>query len=216
MRVKEFPEDRFVLMGTAKGIVKKTPLSAYSHPKSTGIIAIGIDDDDELIAATVTDGTSQAVLASRSGKAIRFTETDVRPMGRTARGVKGITLAKDDTVVSMAVVQPDGTLFTVTDKGFGKRTRVEEYRLQSRGGQGIINVKTTKRNGSVVAVPVVGDDDELMVITAQGMILRLRVKDFNILGRATQGVRLMQLDDADQVVAVAKIAEKEDEPKNGD
>ncbi|HXV59371.1 MAG TPA: DNA gyrase subunit A [Vicinamibacteria bacterium] len=208
--VKEFPEDRFVLMATRKGIIKKTPLSAYGNPKSTGIIAISIDDEDELIAATITDGASEAVLASRNGKAIRFSETDVRPMGRTARGVKGIELRGDDIIASMAVVEEDGTLFTVTDRGFGKRSRVDDYRVQTRGGKGVINVKTTSKNGRVVAVPFVRDEDEVMVITAHGMIMRLRVQDFAILGRATQGVRLIQLEEPDYVVAVAKLAEKEE------
>jgi DNA gyrase subunit A len=209
--VKEFPEDRFALMATRNGVVKKTPLSAFGNPTSRGIIAIHIDDDDVLIAAAVTEPGSEAVLASRRGKAIRFTETDVRPMGRTARGVRGIALGAGDAVVSMAVVEPDGTLLTVTDRGFGKRSHLEDYRLQSRGGKGIINVKATQRNGLVVAVPFVRDDDEVMVITAQGMILRLPVKDFGVLGRATQGVRLIQLEEGDHVVAVAKLAEKDEE-----
>ncbi len=157
------------------------------------------------------EGDSEAVLASRAGKAVHFAETDVRITSRTACGVKGIALASGDAVVSMAVVEREGTLLTVTDKGYGKRSRLEDYRLQSRGGKGLVNIKTTKRNGKVVTVPYVTDDDELMVITAQGMILRLAVKDFNILGRATQGVRLIQLDEGDHVVAVAKLAEREDE-----
>ncbi|HLE70119.1 MAG TPA: DNA gyrase subunit A [Vicinamibacteria bacterium] len=209
--VKEFPEDRYVLMATRNGVVKKTPLSAYGNPMSRGIIAIVIDDDDELIAASITEPGSEAVLATRDGKAIHFTETDARPMGRTARGVNGIRLKKGDSVVSMAVVEPDGTLLTVTDRGYGKRSRIEDYRLQTRGGQGVINVRTTERNGRVVAVPFVRDDDELMVITAQGMIMRLRVKDFAVHGRATQGVRLIELGEGDHVVAVAKLAEKDDE-----
>jgi len=208
--VKEFPEDRFALMATRQGIIKKTPLSAFKYPNSRGIIAIVIGAEDELIAAAVTDGKSEAVLATKSGKAIRFTETDVRITGRTARGVRGIKLRPNDAVVSMAVVEPQGTLLTVTDKGFGKRTRVEDYRLTSRGGKGILNIKTTERNGEVVAVPFVQDEDELMVITAQGMLVRIRVKDFNILSRVTQGVRLIQLDEGDHLVAVAKLAEKDE------
>jgi len=209
--VKEFPEDRHVLMATRNGVVKKTPLSAYGNPMSRGIIAIVIDDDDELIAASVTEQGSEAVLATRDGKAIRFSESDARPMGRTARGVKGIVLRKGDAVVSMAVVEPDGTLLTVTDRGYGKRSHVEDYRLQTRGGQGVINVRTTERNGRVVAVPFVREEDELMVITAQGMIMRLRVKDFAVHSRATQGVRLIELGEGDHVVAVAKLAEKDEE-----
>ncbi|MGH9319621.1 MAG: DNA gyrase subunit A [Vicinamibacteria bacterium] len=209
--VKEFPEDRYVLMATRAGIVKKTPLSAFGNPMSRGIIAIAIDDDDELIAASVTEPGSEAVLTTRNGKAIRFTETDARPMGRNTRGVKGIGLERGDAVVSMAVVEPEGTLLTVTDRGYGKRSRIADYRLQTRGGKGVINVRVTERNGRVVAVPFVHDEDELMVITAQGMIMRLRVKDFAVHGRATQGVRLIELGEGDHVVAVAKLAEKDEE-----
>ena len=209
--VKEFPEDEFVLMCSRKGIIKKTPLSAFKKPMSRGIIAIGIEDEDALIAAAITDGQSEAVLATRGGKAIHFQEGDVRPMGRTARGVKGIRLLGKDEVVSMAVVEPEGTLLTVTDKGFGKRSRIDDYRMQTRGGKGIINVKTTKRNGGVVAVPFVRDEDQLMVITAHGMIVRLNVEDFGVMGRATQGLRLIQLDEGDEVVAVAKLAERPDD-----
>jgi DNA gyrase subunit A len=209
--VKEFPEDEFVLMCSRKGIIKKTPLSAFKKPLSRGIIAIGIEDEDALIAAAITDGQSEAVLATRGGKAIHFQEGDVRPMGRTARGVKGIRLLSEDEVVSMAVVEPEGTLLTVTDKGFGKRSRINDYRMQTRGGKGIINVKTTKRNGVVVAVPFVHDEDQLMVITAHGMIVRLNVEDFGVMGRVTQGLRLIQLDEGDEVVAVAKLAEKPDD-----
>ena len=209
--VKEFPEDRFVLMATRKGTIKKTRLSSFKNPNARGLIAITIDADDELIVAAITDGDSQVVLASRSGKTIRFTETDVRITGRTAQGVRGIRLGAGDAVVSMAVVNTEGTLLTVTEKGYGKRSRVEDYRFQTRGGQGVINIKTTTRNGNVVAVPFVNEEDEVMAITAQGMILRLLVQDFNILGRITQGVRLMDLDGGDKVVAVAKLAEKVDD-----
>ena len=211
--VKEFPEDRFVLMATRQGIIKKTPLSAFANPLSRGIIAIGTSKDDELIAAEVTDGQSQAVLATRAGKAIRFTETDVRPMGRTAMGVKGIRLSALDAVVSMAVADANGTLLTVTNKGFGKRSKLEDYRLQGRGGKGIINIRSTERNGSVVAVLFVREEDQVMAITAQGMILRLRVKGFGVFGRWAQGVRLIDLDGEDKVVAVAKLAEKQDDEK---
>ena len=209
--VKEFPEDRFVLMATRKGTIKKTRLSSFKNPNARGLIAITIDADDELIVAAITDGDSQVVLASRSGKTIRFTETDVRITGRTAQGVRGIRLGAGDAVVSMAVVNTEGTLLTVTEKGYGKRSRVEDYRFQTRGGQGVINIKTTTRNGNVVAIPFVNEEDEVMAITAQGMILRLLVQDFNILGRITQGVRLMDLDEGDKVVAVAKLAEKVDD-----
>jgi DNA gyrase subunit A len=212
--VKEFPEDRYVLMATRRGTVKKTPLSAFSNPMSRGIIAIGIPEDDTLIAAAVTGGADEAVLATRQGMAIRFSESDVRPMGRSAYGVKGISLdeeAEGDEVVGMAIAEQDGTLLTVTDRGFGKRTAIEDYRLQSRGGKGVINIRTTKKNGRVIGVRFVRHEDEVMLVTAQGMILRLRVKGISVIGRATQGVRLIQVEDEDEVVAVAKLAERQDE-----
>ena len=217
--VKEFPEDRHVLMATRSGRVKKTPLSAFSNPKSRGIIAIGIGEGESLIAAAATGPEDEAVIATHNGLAIRFAVSDVRPMGRTAAGVKGIELRKGDHAVGMAVVEEEGTLLTVTEKGYGKRTALDQYRLQSRGGKGIINIKTTSRNGSVVGVRFVGDEDEVMVVTGQGMILRLRIEGIGVLGRATQGVRLIDVDEGDHVVAVAKLAEKQDEgdgesPKN--
>jgi DNA gyrase subunit A len=212
--VREFPEDRYVLMATRKGIVKKTPLSAFANPKTKGIIAIGIGEDDDVIAAAITDGEDETILATRKGLAIRFSEQGVRSMGRTAGGVKGIALAKDDRLVGMSVAERDGAVLTVTEKGYGKRTNIDAYRLQSRGGKGIISIKTTKRNGQVVAVHVVREKDELMVITAKGMLLRLRVRGIGTMGRITQGVRVIQLDEDDQVVAVAKIAEKQEE-ENG-
>ena len=219
--VKEFPDDRHVLMATQSGRVKKTPLSAFSNPMSRGIIAIGIPEGDSLIAAAVTGSEDQAVLATRNGLAIRFAASDVRPMGRTAAGVKGIELRKADRVVGMSVVEKEGTLLTVTDQGYGKRTALEQYRLQSRGGKGIINIKTTERNGPVVGVRFVRNEDEIMVVTGNGMILRLRVDGIGVLGRATQGVRLIQVDEGDHVVAIATLAEKQDEtngegPKDDD
>jgi DNA gyrase subunit A len=209
--VREFPEDRFVLMATRKGVVKKTPLSAFANPKMKGIIAIGIGEDDDVIAAAITDGEDETILATRKGLAIRFSEQGVRSMGRTAGGVKGIALASDDRLVGMSVVERDGAVLTVTEKGYGKRTNIDAYRLQSRGGKGIISIRTTRRNGQVVAVHFVRENDELMVITAKGMLLRLRVRGIGTMGRITQGVRVIQLDEDDQVVAVAKIAEKQDE-----
>ena len=209
--VKEFPEDRHVLMATRSGRVKKTPLSAFANPMSRGIIAIGIGEGDSLIAAAVTGAEDEAVIATRKGLAIRFAASDVRPMGRTAGGVKGIRLREGDQVVGMAVAEKEGTLLTVTEKGYGKRTALDQYRLQSRGGKGIINIKTTPRNGPVVGVRFVGEEDEVMVVTGNGMILRLRVKGILVHGRATQGVRLIDVDEGDHVVAVAKLAEKQEE-----
>src|SRR5213076_522144 len=158
----------------------------------------------------ISDGKEQIFLGTRDGMAIRFEETDVRPMGRTAYGVRGISLREDDEVVAMEVVREGGTLLSVAQNGYGKRTELEEYRLQSRGGVGIINIQTTDRNGKVVGIAYVHDDDQVLLITQQGMILRMRAGDVRSIGRATQGVRLIEMEEGDAVVRIAKLAEKED------
>jgi DNA gyrase subunit A len=221
LAVKEFPaeeDQQFVVMGTRKGIVKKTDLSAFSNPRAGGIIAIGVEEGDSVIAVEMSDGKEQIFLGTRNGMAIRFDETDVRAMGRTAYGVRGISLRDDDEVVAMEVVREGGTLLTVAQNGYGKRTELEEYRLQSRGGIGIINIQTSDRNGKVVGIAYVHDDDQLMLISQQGMILRMRAGDVRAIGRATQGVRLIGMEEGDAVVSLAKLAEKEEEtdpPVNG-
>jgi DNA gyrase subunit A len=207
--VKEFEEDKFVVMGTRRGAVKKTALSAYSNPRAGGIIAMGVEDSDAVIAVQVSDGSGEIFIGTRNGMAIRFKEGDVRPMGRIAYGVRGITLRDDDYVVAMEVVKPGGTLLTVTEQGFGKRTEIEEYRVQSRGGVGIINISTTDRNGLVVGVAYVQAGDELLLITQQGMILRTLTDDVRAIGRATQGVKLIDIEGDDKVVGIAKLMEKE-------
>jgi len=209
--VKEFPDDKFVVMGSRKGVVKKTALSAFANPRAGGIIAMGIEEGDAVIAAQVTDGTGEVFIGTRSGMAIRFKEGDVRPMGRTAYGVRGITLRDEDYVVAMEVVKPGGTLLTVTERGFGKRTEIDEYRVQSRGGVGIINIATTTKNGLVVGVAYVQDGDELLLITQQGMIIRMPTNDVRAIGRATQGVTLISVEGEDKVVSIAKLAEREDD-----
>ena len=209
--MKAFDESRFVVMGTRRGVVKKTAMSAFSNPRAGGIIAMGIEEGDAVIAVQVTDGTAEVFIGTRSGMAIRFPETDVRPMGRTAYGVRGISLRDEDYVVAMEVVRPGGTLLTVTEQGFGKRTEIEEYRVQARGGVGIINIATTDRNGQVVGVAYVQEGDELLLITQQGMILRMQTNDVRAIGRATQGVKLIDIEGDDKVVSIAKLAEKEDE-----
>ncbi len=209
--VKEFEEGKFIAMGTLRGIVKKTELSAFSNPRAGGIIAMGVEDGDRLMAAQITDGTGEIFIGTRDGVAIRFPENDVRPMGRTAYGVKGITLRDGDEVVAMEVVRPGSTLLTVTEHGYGKRTELDEYRVQSRGGVGIINIQTTERNGRVVGMASVHDEDEFMLITQQGKILRTVARDIRTIGRATQGVRLIEIDADDRVVALARLAEKDDE-----
>jgi len=214
LAVRAFPEEddqQFLVMGTRKGVVKKTDLTAFRNPRTDGIIAMGVDEGDAVIAVELSDGSEQIFIGTRDGMAIRFAESDVRSMGRTAYGVRGITLRDDDEVVGMEVVRTDGTILTVAQNGYGKRTELEEYRLQSRGGVGIINIQTSDRNGKVVGIAYVHDDDEVMLISQQGMILRTRAGDIRAIGRATQGVRLIEMEEGDMVVAVAKLAEKEDE-----
>jgi DNA gyrase subunit A len=209
--VKEFEEDKFVVMGTRRGVVKKTSLSGFSNPRAGGIIAMGVEPGDEVIAVQQTDGGGEVFIGTRDGMAIRFQETDVRPMGRTAYGVRGITLRGDDYVVGMETVKPGGTLLTVTERGYGKRTEIDEYRVQSRGGVGIINISTSERNGPVVGIAFVQAGDELLVITQQGMILRMMTDDVRAIGRATQGVTIIDIAEDDKVVSIARLVEKEDD-----
>ncbi len=207
--VREF-EEAYVFFATAKGTVKKTPINAFSRPRANGIMAITLDADDELINVERTTGENEIVLGSHGGMAIRFDETDVRAMGRTARGVRGMTLSGDDAVVSLVAMAPGASLLTICEHGYGKRTSIEEYRKTRRGGKGVINIRTTDRNGAVVAIEGVDDDDELMVITAGGMMLRTDLSAVREIGRATQGVRMIRLDSSDNVVAVAKIVPEDD------
>jgi DNA gyrase subunit A len=218
LAVREWPTEdghQFVVMGTRKGVIKKTDLSAFSNPRAGGIIAMGVEEGDSVIAVELTDGKEQIFLGTRDGMAIRFDETDVRPMGRTAYGVRGINLREGDEVVAMEVVREGGTMLTVTQNGYGKRTELEEYRLQSRGGVGIINIQTSERNGAVVGIAYVHDDDELMLISQQGKILRMVASDVRAIGRATQGVRLIGMEEGDQVVSVARLAEREADENGG-
>ena len=211
LALKEFDENKFIVMGTKRGEVKKTELTAFSNPRAGGIIAMDVEDGDSVIAVQMSEGNNEIFIGTRNGMAIRFGESDVRPMGRTAYGVRGIALRDDDYVVAMEVVSAGGTLLTVTERGYGKRTEIEEYRVQSRGGVGIINIWTSNRNGQVVAVAYVQEGDELLVITQQGMILRMQTNDVRAIGRATQGVRLIDIDAEDKVVSVARLVEKEEE-----
>ena len=214
LAVREWPEtegEHCIVMGTRKGAIKKTDLTAYAHPRTGGIMAMGVEEGDSVIAVEMTDGRGEAFLGTRLGMAIRFLETDVRSMGRTAHGVRGISLRNGDEVVAMAVVEPGGTLLTVTENGYGKRTELDEYRVQSRGGMGIINIQTTERNGRVVGIAHVRDEHQLMLITQQGKILRMVTGDIRSIGRATQGVRLIEIEEGDRVVSVARLAEREEE-----
>jgi len=210
--VREFREDQYLLFCTRLGVVKKTELSAYGNVRSVGLNAINIREDDELIDVEITSGEDEIVLASRNGMAIRFQEGDVRPMGRAAGGVRGLKLKGDDVLIGMVVVRPDSTLLVVSEKGLGKRTEVEAYRLQGRGGSGVINLKTSARTGKVVAMKSVQEDEQLMVITRNGVVNRQNVAEISLIGRATQGVKLVNLDEGDTVVDVARVViEDEDE-----
>ncbi|UCC29447.1 MAG: DNA gyrase subunit A [Phycisphaerales bacterium] len=211
--VKQF-EESYVFFATKKGTVKKTPVAAFSRPRPSGIIAITLDPDDSLINVERTTGENEIVLGTRNGMAVRFNESDVRAMGRSARGVRGMTLGGEDSVVSMVAINPGDSLLTVCENGFGKRTGIEEYRKTRRGGKGVINIKVTHRNGRVVAIQAVSDDDELMMITANGMMLRTDLQAVRAIGSATQGVRLIRLDQGDRVVAVAKIAPEDEESES--
>ncbi len=211
--VKEFRTDRFVIMGTKQGVIKKTELSAYSNPRQGGIIALSLDQGDKLIGVDLTDGQREILLGTKQGITIRFKEEDVRAMGRTAHGVRGITLEPGDEVIGMETITPDSTtaILTVTEGGYGKRTPVNEYRVQGRGGKGIISVKTTERNGPAVGFLQVRGEDEIMVMAAQGKVLRCKVDDIREIGRNTQGVRLLDVDgDEDRVVAVVRLVEREE------
>ncbi len=203
--VKEFKEGEYLILATKKGIIKKTSLDAYSRPRKGGIIAINLDDDDELINAALTDGTKEIIIATKKGMAVRFNEQDARPIGRSARGVKGINLRKEDEVIGMVVADPSKTLLSITENGFGKRSKIEDYRLVRRASIGVINIKTSERNSNVVSIKTVDDDDELMFISKRGIIIRVPVKGISTIGRNTQGVRLMKLKEKDKVVSAAKI-----------
>jgi DNA gyrase subunit A len=207
LNVRTFDANKFVVMATKQGLVKKTELTAYANPRTGGIVAIKINEDDELIGVRVSTGSQDIFLTTRQGKSIRFHEDEIREMGRVAAGNIGIRMESDDQVVGMDVLDEGATILTVTENGFGKRTRTEEYRVQGRGGKGILTIKTTQRNGLVVYACQVTDPDELMIITEQGKIIRLKVADISVIGRNTQGVKLIDLAEGEKVVAVAKVIE---------
>jgi DNA gyrase subunit A len=213
LRVNDFPEEdgqRFIVMGTQKGTIKKTDLKAFSNPRAAGIIAIQVDEGDRLIAVAETDGHKDLVIGTKNGMAIRFSEQDARPMGRTAYGVNGINLREGDLVVAMEVVSDEATLLTVCENGFGKRTEVAEYRKQTRGGIGLKNVQTTDRNGLVVGIACVTDQDDLLIVTEQGQIIRMPTSGLRAIGRNTQGVRLIDLAEGDRVVSIATLMQIEE------
>jgi DNA gyrase subunit A len=209
--IKEFREDRYLIQVTKKGIIKKTSLSAYSNPRAGGIIALTIDEGDGLVAVRLTDGNQDILLGTKKGISIRFNEGDVRAMGRTARGVIGINLDEGDVVVSMEVVKDGFTTLVVSENGYGKRTEVSEYRVQGRGGKGIINMRCTPKTGDVIGILQVSPDDQMVMITQSGKIIRMKVGDIKVIGRNTQGVTLQSLDAEDKVVGIARVVEKDEE-----
>ncbi|MBI5726137.1 MAG: DNA gyrase subunit A [Planctomycetes bacterium] len=207
--VRDFTPDKFLVTATKRGQIKKTSLDAYSNVRKGGIQATGLDEGDEVVGVAITRGSDEIILGTNDGQAIRFNETDVRPMGRTAGGVRGINLREGDRVVDMAILDPMATLLTVCENGYGKRTSFDEYRIQSRGGFGIINIKTSERNGKVVGMKSIRDADELMLITLGGMIVRTGINELRTIGRATQGVRLIALKPEDKLVAVARVVSED-------
>jgi DNA gyrase subunit A len=213
--VKEFREDMYLMTATKGGMIKKTNLSLYSRPRRGGIIGMTLKGDDYLIAAALTSGEDDVILSRRNGRAIRFNESDVRPMGRTAAGVIGTRLDGDDGVVGMVVVKAGATLLTVTENGYGKRTPLVDYPKKRRGGMGVIDIKTTARNGKVVAIKEVKDKDQVMIITKDGIVIRCPISQVSVIGRNTQGVRLISLDTNDRVVDVAHLATDEESENNG-
>jgi len=211
LSVKEFAEGRFIVMATKKGVIKKSSLMDYSKPRRDGIIGLALDEGDELIAVALTDGEQDILLCSEKGKSIRFPESQARCMGRVTRGVKGVELASGDSVVGMEIVSSGNgyTILTVTENGYGKRTNIAEYRAQGRGGSGIINIQTTPRNGNVVGIKQVTDEDDLILINNRGRLIRIGANGIPIIGRNTKGVRLITLESEGKVVGVARLAEKD-------
>jgi DNA gyrase subunit A len=207
--IRSFEPGHTVILVTKSGKVKKTDIMAYSRPRTGGIIALNLVPGDELIAARITDGTQNAFLGSRHGKSIRFHESNVRPMGRASQGVRGMRLEDGDFIVGMEVLTDGKTLMTITENGYGKRTSIDEYPIQGRGGKGVITIKTTERNGMVVAILLVTDEDDMMLMTDRGKIIRMPVKDISVIGRNTQGVRLIAMEPGERVVSAARLAEKD-------
>ena len=209
--IREFVEGAFLFMATRNGIVKKTNATDFDSVRKNGLIAIALDDDDDLIGVKLTDGNQHIILGTRDGMAITFSETDVRSMGRTARGVKGINLAEMDAIVGMETMNPGGQVLVVSELGFGKRTAVEQYRIQTRGGKGLINLKVTEKTGPVVGLRVVKPDQDLLLINNDGIIIRMDVEQIRVIGRNTQGVALMRVVDNQKIAALAMVEKSTEE-----
>jgi DNA gyrase subunit A len=216
LAVESFDPGRHIIMATRDGLVKKTDIMAYSRPRAGGIIALDLAPGDELIAARITDGTRNVFLVSANGKAIRFHEADVRTAGRVSRGVRGLRLESGDRIVGMEVLNHGQTLFAVTENGYGKRTAIDAYPVQRRGGKGVITIKTSQRNGLVVGIALVEDEDDMMLVTNRGMLIRIPIAGVATISRNTQGVTLMDLAPGEKVVSMARLAEgQEDEEEDG-
>jgi DNA gyrase subunit A len=214
LTIREFEAGGFILFATKQGKVKKTELEAYSHPRAGGILAIALEDRDEVIAARRTDGQREVVMSTKKGTIIRFSEEECRPMGRVAAGVRGIDVEDGDQVIAAEVALEGAALLTVTERGYGKQTPLEEYRLQGRAGKGIIDIKTGGRNGDVVGVVQVRPTDDILVVTTKGMIIRMHAADVSSQGRNTWGVRVIDLDPDDQVGSVARVESEQVEPES--
>jgi DNA gyrase subunit A len=211
LAVPEFDPGHYILMATKAGTIKKTDILAFSRPRAGGIIALDLAEKDELIAARITDGTQNVFLSSAQGKSIRFHESGIRPSGRISRGVRGMRLDKGDQIVGMEALRFGATMFAVTENGFGKRTSIDEYPLHKRGGKGVITIKTIPRNGLVVSVIEVQDDDDIMLVTDRGKIIRTPVSNISVISRNTQGVKMIDMETGERVVSAASLAEKEEE-----
>jgi DNA gyrase subunit A len=208
--IKEFEEDRFVFMATARGTVKKTPLSSFSRPRAAGIIAIELEHGDKLVGVAITDGSQDSILCTSGGKAIRFAESGVRAMGRNAAGVRGIRVPGDEDVISLITPDADGLVLTASENGFGKLTPVEDFPLHGRGGQGVIAMQTSERNGRLVAATQVSTSDELMLMSSSGTLVRVRASEISVMGRNTQGVRLIRLDDGERLIGVEAVTAEDE------
>ena len=218
LKDEEYCASHYIIMCTEKGIVKKTSLASYSRPRAMGIIAINIREDDHLVNAQLTAGDDELLLAGHSGKAVRFHESTVRAVGRDSMGVRGITLAdENDYVIGMVCLEsPNDNILVVSEKGFGKRSLLEDYRITNRGGKGVKTLNITEKTGGLIAIQRVTDDDDLMIINRSGIAIRLHVDTLRVLGRATQGVKLINLGEKDMIAAVSRVPREEEEPEEGE
>jgi len=214
--VREFQEGRYVVFATRRGLIKKTDLMAYSTPRPSGIIAIALEEGDEVVGVRLTEGSHEIILSTADGQAIRFEENEVRPMGRDTYGVRGMKLDDGDAVVALDLVEHGATLLAVAENGYGKRTAMDEYRRTHRGGKGIITMKTTDKTGRVIGVRMVTDADQIMLVTDGGKVIRMQVNEIRVIGRNTQGVRLIDMEPGERVAGVARLAERDDETEGSE